>query len=132
MSNVNGTGSQVGEAESPSGKAASPLPQFQQDDVVDEDDDPSMPDLVPEEREEHIPPGPTPSTPKMLDSWQAVPRKILQPSPEPDRAEVPGVPAHPKKKELKKKKKKSQLCGTNRALVDGVWRRRCWCRRRAC
>ena len=108
------------DAEIPLGKAARPLPLCHQVDAPPEDEYLDMPELVPEEREEHIPPGPTPCTPKMLDSWQAVPRKILQPSPDPERPAAPRVSGRSKKKEAKREKK-SRLCGTNRALVDGVW-----------
>ena len=100
--------------------AASPLPPCQQDDVVLEDEDIGIPDLFPEEREEHIPPGPMPSTRKMLGSWEAVPRKILQPSPEPVRVES-GVQAHPKKQEQMKKKNPS-CAGLTELLLMGSGR----------
>ena len=83
-----------------------------------EDDVDGMPELFPEESEEPFSPGPTPSTPKMLDSWEAVPRRILQPCPEPARKGEASTQAQAKKKG---QTKKAKLCGTNRALVIGVW-----------
>ena len=95
--------SQEDEAEHLPGTASSPLPLHPQID----DDDPSMPNLVDEEPEEHIPPGPTPVTPKMTEFWQAVPRRILQPSLSPVKKEAPKA-SSPQKKERSKAGKKSR------------------------
>ena len=104
------------EAEHRPGTTPSPRPTHPQ---IDEDD-PTMPMLVEEEREEHIPPGPIPVTPKMTEFWQAVPRRILQPSLSPVKKEAPKA-SSPQKRERSKAGRKSRLCGTNRALVEGVW-----------
>ena len=52
-------------------------------DVELEDVDDGMLELVPGKNGACSAGPPTPSTPKMVDSWEAVPRRILQPSPEP-------------------------------------------------
>ena len=98
----------------------SPQPRDQREMADPKEEDLAVPDPAEEEHEDQAPLGPTPSTPKMTESWEAVPRKILQPFVSPVRKEAPKA-SDPLQTKKGKVKKGSRLCGTNRALVDGVW-----------